>query len=240
MPEKIWPGRADSWESKKRSTLAAALALTAPGIPMLFQGQEFLEWGTWSDNPANNPNAMLDWSKKQTFRGIFDLYRRLVALRRNADDNTRGLTGQHLNVFHVNHTAKVLAYHRWMLGGAGDDVVIVANLSNHAYDAYNIGLPAAARGSSASTPTGPPTTPPSRTRATTRPHPPAATRACRSAATSASAPTASSSSPNDIASAPVAAGNVLLRGPRLRLALHSRAASSSFQCSFDYLNVRNV
>ena len=141
MPEKIWPGRADSWDAKKRSTLAAALALTAPGIPMLFQGQEFLEWGTWSDNPASNPNAMLDWSKKQTFRGIFDLYRRLVALRRNRDHNTRGLTGQNLNVFHVNHDARVIAYHRWMNGGPGDDVIIVANLANRAYDAYNIGLP---------------------------------------------------------------------------------------------------
>jgi 1,4-alpha-glucan branching enzyme len=141
MPEKIHPGHADSWESKKRSTLAAALALTAPGIPMLFQGQEFLEWGTWSDNPANNPNAMLDWSKKQTFRGIFELYRRLVSLRRNRDGNTRGLTGQHVNVFHVNHGAKVVAYHRWMNGGPGDDVIVVANLANRAYDSYNIGLP---------------------------------------------------------------------------------------------------
>jgi 1,4-alpha-glucan branching enzyme len=141
MPEKIHPGRADSWESKKRSTLAAALAMTAPGIPMIFQGQEFLEWGTWSDNPADNPNAMLDWSKKDRFRGIFDLYQRLVALRRNRDGNTRGLTGQHLNVFHVNHGAKVIAYHRWMLGGPGDDVVVVAHLAHRGKDSKNVGLP---------------------------------------------------------------------------------------------------
>ena len=37
MPEKIWPGNADSWASRKRSTLAAAIVLTAPGVPMLFQ-----------------------------------------------------------------------------------------------------------------------------------------------------------------------------------------------------------
>ena len=37
MPEKISPGNADSWISRKRSTLAAALVLTSPGIPMLFQ-----------------------------------------------------------------------------------------------------------------------------------------------------------------------------------------------------------
>ncbi|KAJ9641041.1 hypothetical protein H2199_005709 [Coniosporium tulheliwenetii] len=142
LPEKIDPGNADSWKAKKRSTLAAALTLTAPGIPMLFQGQELLEWGTWTDNPEiSHANSMLDWSKKERFRGIFELYRRLVALRRNRDGNTRGLTGQHLNVFHVNRGAKVIAYHRWMNGGPGDDVIVVANFSEDSFDSYNVGLP---------------------------------------------------------------------------------------------------
>src|SRR5262249_36556277 len=43
VPEEIWPGNASSWFSRKRSTLGAALVFTAPGIPMIFQGQEFLE-----------------------------------------------------------------------------------------------------------------------------------------------------------------------------------------------------
>jgi 1,4-alpha-glucan branching enzyme len=33
LPEMIHPGQADSWESKKRSTLGAAVVLTAPGYP---------------------------------------------------------------------------------------------------------------------------------------------------------------------------------------------------------------
>ena len=33
--------------AKRRSTLAAAIILTAPGIPMLFQGQELLETRTF-------------------------------------------------------------------------------------------------------------------------------------------------------------------------------------------------
>ena len=37
MPEKIWRGNADSWPSRKRSTLAAAIVLTSPGVPMIFQ-----------------------------------------------------------------------------------------------------------------------------------------------------------------------------------------------------------
>src|SRR5436190_9648899 len=44
VPEEIWPGNAGSWFSRKRSTLGAALVFTAPGIPMIFQGQEFLEY----------------------------------------------------------------------------------------------------------------------------------------------------------------------------------------------------
>ena len=36
-PEKICPGNADSWHSRKRSTLAAAIIFTSPGVPMIFQ-----------------------------------------------------------------------------------------------------------------------------------------------------------------------------------------------------------
>jgi len=43
LPTEIDPSQSDSWWSKKRSTLAAALVFTAPGIPMIFQGQEFLD-----------------------------------------------------------------------------------------------------------------------------------------------------------------------------------------------------
>jgi 1,4-alpha-glucan branching enzyme len=35
-----------------RSRVANALLLTAPGIPMLFMGQEILEDKYWSDNPS--------------------------------------------------------------------------------------------------------------------------------------------------------------------------------------------
>jgi 1,4-alpha-glucan branching enzyme len=64
------------------------------------------------------------------------LYRDLIHLRRNWFNNTRGLRGQHINVFHVNDKDKVIAYHRWENGGAGDDVVVVANFSNNTYSNY--------------------------------------------------------------------------------------------------------
>jgi 1,4-alpha-glucan branching enzyme len=135
VPEEIWPGNAGSWFSKKRSTLGAALVLTTPGIPMLFQGQEFLENGYFSDTNR------LDWTKVGTYGGIVSLYRDLCRLRRNWFDNTRGLRGQWVNVFHVNDADKVMALHRWENGGPRDDVVVVANFGNRAFDSYNVGFP---------------------------------------------------------------------------------------------------
>jgi 1,4-alpha-glucan branching enzyme len=135
VPELIWPGNADSFFSQKRSTLGAALVFTSPGIPMIFMGQEFLEWGAWSDA------RQLDWSKADRFAGIRNLYTDLIRLRRNWYDTTRGLRGHEINVFHVNDTDKVVAFHRWDSGGPRDDVVVALNFGNRAYSSYKIGLP---------------------------------------------------------------------------------------------------
>ncbi len=135
VPELIWPGHADSYFSQKRSALAGALVLTAPGIPMLFMGQEFLESGAWTDA------VELDWGKAERFSGIRALYRDLIRLRRNWFDTTRGLKGHNVNVHHVNQTDKVLAFHRWEHGGARDDVIVLANFSCRPFAAYRIGLP---------------------------------------------------------------------------------------------------
>jgi 1,4-alpha-glucan branching enzyme len=135
LPEEIRPGNAGSWLSKKLSTLGAALVFTAPGIPMIFQGQEFLEDEWFRDQDP------IDWSKKETYSGILQLYRDLIRLRRNWYDNTRGLRGQHVHVHHVNDDDKVIAFHRWERGGPRDDVIVVVNLANRGYDSYTIGFP---------------------------------------------------------------------------------------------------
>lgn len=135
VPEEIWPGNADSWFSKKRSTLGAALVFTAPGIPMIFQGQEFLEDEYFRDT------VPLDWPRLNAFEGIFKLYRDLIRLRRDWFNNTRGLRGQNINVHHVNNADKVIAFHRWQNGGPGDNVVIIVNFANRAYESYTLGFP---------------------------------------------------------------------------------------------------
>jgi len=139
LPHDISPDDPANLFARKRSTLGAALVLTTPGIPMLFQGQEFLEDEWFRDIDP------LDWSKKERFAGVFAMYRDLIRLRRNWWDDSRGLRGAHVHVFHVNHEAKVVAFHRWDQGGPGDDVVVVLNFANRAYERYRLGLPHAGR-----------------------------------------------------------------------------------------------
>ena len=135
LPEEIWPGNADSWFSKKRSTLAAALVMTSPGIPMLFQGQEILEDGFFDDADP------IDWTKLVSHSGINNLYKDLISLRRDFNGNTRGLKGSGVNVHHVNDNDKVIAFHRWDNGGAGDDVIVICNFGYKWYTSYLIGMP---------------------------------------------------------------------------------------------------
>lgn len=137
LPEEIWHGNAGSWASKKRSILGAALVLTSPGIPMIFQGQEFLEDEWFHDQDP------IDWTKANRYAGILQLYRDLIHLRRNKEGLTQGLEGQHVNVHHLNDRDKVLAYHRWDHDGPGDDVIVILNMANHAYDSYTLGFPGA-------------------------------------------------------------------------------------------------
>jgi 1,4-alpha-glucan branching enzyme len=127
--------------AKRRSTLAAAIMLTSPGIPMLFQGQEMLENRAFDFFTA----TPMDWGRVERFKGIVKMYRDLIALRRNLAGKTGGLTSQHVKVFHKDDQKKTLAYHRYGKGGPGDDVVVVVNLSNQTYKSLTIGLPRAGK-----------------------------------------------------------------------------------------------
>jgi 1,4-alpha-glucan branching enzyme len=135
VPQEIDSGNPGSYWARKRSTLGAALMFTSPGIPMLFQGQEILEDGYFQDTDP------IDWNKLVTFSGVNLLYKDLVKLRLNKTGQTAGLSGPNLNVFHVNHGAKVVAFHRYDQGGPGDDVVVLMNFSNTSFSNYTIGLP---------------------------------------------------------------------------------------------------
>jgi 1,4-alpha-glucan branching enzyme len=135
VPEEIWPGKVDSWFSKKRSTLGGALVLTSPGIPMLFEGQELLEDRWFQDT------VPIDWSRAEDEHGILGMYRDLIALRRNLSGATRGLCGQNVHIYHFNDGAKLLAFHRWDKQGPTDSVIVVVNMTNQNRDGYCIGFP---------------------------------------------------------------------------------------------------
>jgi 1,4-alpha-glucan branching enzyme len=135
IPHEIAPDDNSHWAAQKRSTLGAALVLTAPGIPMLFQGQEFLQ-GEWFQD-----TVPLDWDQSREFRGIVRLWRDLIRLRLDRDGLTTGLTGHHVEVRRIDEERKLVAFHRWAEGGPGDDVVVVANFAHEARGPYRIGFP---------------------------------------------------------------------------------------------------
>ncbi len=133
--EAIAPGKADGQFARQQSLLAATLLLTAPGIPMLLQGQEFMMSGNFNDWEG------LEWQNAEDFKGIVSAYRDLIALRRNLHGTSAGLGGRSFNLLHVNENDKVIAYHRWQNGGSKDDVVVVVNFGSHAFTNYSIGFP---------------------------------------------------------------------------------------------------
>ena len=128
-PGSIW--------ARRRALQGAGVVLTSPGVPMIFQGQEILEDGWFDDR------QLLDWEKVRSFSGIHRAFRDLIRLRRNLDGFTRGLMGQHVDVFHRNQEAKVVAWHRWFDGGARDSTVVILNLTATPHDFYELTLPAA-------------------------------------------------------------------------------------------------
>jgi len=133
--EVIAPGKSAGLFARRQSVLAAVLLLTAPGIPMLLQGQEFMMDGNFNDWKG------LDWSNTETYSGIVKAYQHLIALRKNMHGVSAGLTGRSINLFHVDEDNKVIAYHRWRNGGPNDDVIVVINFGNRAFTNYGMSFP---------------------------------------------------------------------------------------------------
>jgi 1,4-alpha-glucan branching enzyme len=131
------PNDPGSVKAKQLSTLASAIVLTAPGIPMLFQGQEMLDPRPFDFGQA----TYMDWSLAQSHAGIVKMYHDLIALRLNRAGKTAGLTENRLDIFHMDDQIKTLAYLRYGDSKSGDDVVVVANFSGQALPALKVGFP---------------------------------------------------------------------------------------------------
>jgi 1,4-alpha-glucan branching enzyme len=139
VPAAADPSNARSWYATSRSRVANGLLLTAPGIPMLFMGQEILEDKYWSDSPDYFADSLIWWDGLGVDRHMSDhlhFVRDLIALRRSH----RALTSDSIRVFHVHNDNRVLAFHRWV-EGEGDDVVVVANFREETAFSYSLGFP---------------------------------------------------------------------------------------------------
>ncbi len=138
------PSNPRSWYARSRARVATGLSLTAPGIPMLFMGQEFLEDKQWADDFETHAGLLLYWAglnrgDKQMLDHL-RFTRELIALRWRYP----GLRGQGFRVIHANDQNRVLAFQRWV-EGEGHDIVVVINLAtDHRYD-YRLGFPTAGR-----------------------------------------------------------------------------------------------
>ncbi|MCH6232867.1 alpha-amylase family glycosyl hydrolase [Cognataquiflexum rubidum] len=135
LPEEIQPGEADGEYAKKKSTLGAITLMTAPGIPMIFQGQEFITHGTFTDTEP------LDWERQSVFNGISRMYQDLIRMRNGRDQALIGLTGQLTETLHFNQETLVLAYSRGHRDHRDRPVVVVLNFSHQNYNDYKFGVP---------------------------------------------------------------------------------------------------
>jgi 1,4-alpha-glucan branching enzyme len=136
------PNNSRSWYGRSRARVATGLVLTAPGIPMLFMGQEFLEDKQWSDDP--NSGHLIWWGGldggDKPMVDHLRFTRELIQLRRRHP----GLRSSAINVFHVHNTNRVLAFHRW-IDGVGRDVVVVVSLNESTFFQYELGFPSSGR-----------------------------------------------------------------------------------------------
>jgi len=126
-----------SWYARSRSRFATAVLLTAPGIPHIFMGQEFLEDKQWNWDPQA-PNLIWWDGANGADRAMVDHLRftqDLIRLRWNQP----AIRGDNVSAFHVHDQNRVIAYHRWL--DSGEDVIVVATLSESSWWGYGIGFP---------------------------------------------------------------------------------------------------
>jgi 1,4-alpha-glucan branching enzyme len=128
-----------SWYGRSRTRVATAILLTAPGIPQLFMGQEFLEQKPWDTDPAG-PD-LIGWAGLQggadtAMADHLRFSQDLLRLRHAAP----ALRGDNVHAFYVSDTDRVLAYHRW-IDGVGADVIVVASFAESTWWGYALGFP---------------------------------------------------------------------------------------------------
>jgi 1,4-alpha-glucan branching enzyme len=125
----------DDAYAKGRIKLAQGVVFTAPGIPMMLQGSEWLEYTDFGGGSPAGADR-INWALKTTYAPIFQYFKDLIAVRKT-NGALRADAG--VDPYHVNEGGNVIAYHRWDL--SGNEIVVVANFSNNNYTNYQLGFP---------------------------------------------------------------------------------------------------
>jgi 1,4-alpha-glucan branching enzyme len=125
-------GGRSNWDARAKARAMAALMFMLPGIPMMWQGEEFAQDGWFNDNRDHAVN----WSYEHDADGsqMKVLYQDAIQRRRDLDALRRGS----LDWTHEDQNNKVLAFRRdW-----GDQHVLVVvnfsakNFTDHSYGVY--------------------------------------------------------------------------------------------------------
>ena len=109
--------------ARRKSALAAVLTLTAPGVPLIFMGQELLEEAEFHDS---NP---LDWGRGDVAARSSKLFRDLIHLRRNLDGQSGALQDTRIRILEEDTAKQLLVYRRYLPGRPDEDLVVVVNFS---------------------------------------------------------------------------------------------------------------
>jgi 1,4-alpha-glucan branching enzyme len=133
-------GNTRTWYATSRARVATGLILSAPGIPMLFMGQEFYEDKRWADDAPNHIDALLYWDGLSHDKTMIDFHRftrELIWLRRKHP----ALRGEGVRTISMENSPRIGVFQRWV-EGVGRDVVVVASLKEVTQYGYQIPMPA--------------------------------------------------------------------------------------------------
>ena len=132
-------GDGRSWYARSRSRVALGLLMIAPGIPMIFMGQEFLEDKRWADDPVHHPGTLIFWDGLATDKTMIDFHRftrDLFWLGRHQP----ALSGESVATVLMDNIARVLVVHRWV-EGLGRDLIGVFSLNESTMHGYRVPFP---------------------------------------------------------------------------------------------------
>lgn len=127
--------------AEARTRVIAALGLLGPATPMFFMGEEVGAREPYRYNDFIGHREDFEALAEGEGARLLAFYRAVIALRRGS----AALRSHALDILHVHDANRVLAVRR---ADAGQELVVVASLNNHAFaDGYRIQHPLLADGS---------------------------------------------------------------------------------------------